>query len=73
MDVARIALGGLQAAETLLEKSANRLATAKPAIGEVDLTADIVGVLSAREQFQANARVMRAADEMQKNLIDLLA
>ena len=73
MDVTRIALGGLQAAETLLEKSANRLATAKPAIGEVDLTADIVGVLSAREQFQANARVMRAADEMQKNLIDLLA
>ena len=34
---------------------------------------DMVELLSARNQFAANARVIQTADEMRKKLIDILA
>jgi hypothetical protein len=68
MGVTGIGLGGMQAAQDLLEKSANRIA--KEAVPEPSDAAD---VLQAREQFQTNARVVSVGDGMQKSLLDLLA
>jgi flagellar hook protein FlgE len=69
--VARIGLGGLQNAQDTFEKSAKRIAN----IGaqEADPATDIVDVISAKEAFQANARVIKVGKEMQKSLLDLLA
>ena len=71
-------MGGMQAAHGTLEKSANRIARLGAAVSEgggdaVDLSAEAVALITAKEQFQANARVIRVADEMQKNLLNLLA
>ena len=68
MGVTGIGLGGMQAAQDLLEKSAKRIA--KEAVPE---PSDMVDVLQAKEQFQANARVVSVGDGMQKSLLDLLA
>jgi flagellar hook-associated protein FlgK len=79
MDITSVARGGLEAAQGALEKTAVRLARAAAAGTDgspgdgVDLSADMVALLSAKEQFQVNARVIRTADQMQKNLLDVLA
>jgi flagellar hook protein FlgE len=39
----------------------------------VDLTTQAVSMVEARQQFEANARVLRTSDDMQKGLLDLLA
>ena len=77
MDVIGTALGGLQAAQGMLENSARRLASAGTTTMDggadsVDLSAEMTALLSAREQFQINARVIHTADEMQKSLVDIL-
>jgi flagellar hook protein FlgE len=77
MDVTGIALGGLEAAQSALETSAKRLAgvgttSADGTVDGVDLSTEMVALLSARQQFQVNARVIHTADEMQKSLVDLL-
>ena len=74
MDVLGAALSGMRDAQTKLEKTAERLAGAPgPAPDSVDLSAETVGMLAARSQFQINARVFQTADEMQKTLLDILA
>jgi flagellar basal body rod protein FlgC len=70
MGVTGIALGGLQTAEIMLEKSANR--TAQAVTPESDPVTDVVELMSAKEQFRANARVIQVGDQMRKNLIDML-
>jgi flagellar hook protein FlgE len=71
MDVTSIALGGLQNAEGMLEKSANRIANL--AAPQFDPATDTVELISARQQYQANARVIHVGDDMQKKLLNLLA
>jgi hypothetical protein len=71
MDLTSIALGGLQNAQDMLEKSATRMASA--ASPQSLPAADSVELLSARHQFQANARVIHVGDDMQKTLLNLLA
>jgi flagellar hook protein FlgE len=39
----------------------------------VDLSTEMVSMLSARNQFLLNARVIRTAEDMQKSLLDVLA
>jgi hypothetical protein len=77
MDVTGIALGGLQAAQGMLEKSANRIAGLGATVSDggrddVNLSTEAVAMLRAKEQFQANARVIQVGDQMQKKLLDLL-
>jgi flagellar hook protein FlgE len=78
MDITGIALGGLQAAQGMLEKSATRLAKigsggANGPVDEVDLSSEAVAVIQARQQFEANLGTMHTADDMQKVLLNLLA
>jgi flagellar basal body rod protein FlgG len=74
MDVLGAALGGMREAQTRLEKTAERIAGASaPTPDTVDLSTEMVGLLAARDQFQANARVFQAADDMQKKLLNILA
>jgi len=71
MEVTGIALGGLQTAQDMLEKSAKRMANVGAPVS--DSARDIVEVISAKEAFQANARIIKVGDEMQEKLLDLLA
>jgi flagellar hook-associated protein FlgK len=76
MDVMSAALSGMQQAQGTLEKTAQRIASAdaNPASGDkVDLSAEMVNLIGARQQFSANAKVAHVADEMQKSLLDLMA
>ena len=79
MDIISVARDGWESAQGALEKTAVRLASAaapgpdsSPA-DSVDLSANTVAMLSAKQQFQVNARVIRTADRMTENLLDILA
>jgi flagellar hook protein FlgE len=74
MDVMSVALGGMRNAQSTLEKTAERIAAVSPETSDsVDLSSQMVAMLAARNQFQSNARVIRTADDMQKQLLNLLA
>ena len=86
MDVMSAALSGMQQAQDKLEQTARRVAGAglpqsganqtggsAPATDTVDLSAEMINLLSARQQFSTNARVAHVADQMQKSLLDMLA
>ncbi len=74
MDVSSIALGGLQQAQGQVEKAASRISAAgsgSPA-DTVDLSQNMVALLSAKSEFSANLNVLKVADEMQKSLVSVL-
>jgi flagellar hook protein FlgE len=74
MDVMSAALGGMHNAQDTLQKTAERIAAVSPETSDaVDLSSQMVAMLSARNQYQANARVIQTADDMQKKLFDMLA
>lgn len=74
MDVTSVALSGMQNAQSSLRKTAERIAGVSPATADsVDLSAEMVTMLSARNQFQADVRMLQAAENLQKKLLDLLA
>ncbi len=77
MDLSAIALQGLEQAQVQLEKTATRLASAGAPDGAtwdtVDLSAEMVALLSAKNQFSANLSTLKIADEIEKNVIDLMA
>ena len=78
MQVINAALEGLDRAEALLEGAAGRLARLPLALEQpaprdcVDLSAEMVALLEARNLFRINTRVIRAAFEMQDHLLDVL-
>jgi flagellar hook protein FlgE len=76
--ISSIARQGLNQAEIQLERAASQLAGAgaspnasSPHI--VDISAGMVDLMSAQNNFAVNIRVMKTADEMQKYAIDILA
>ena len=79
MDPSSIALQGLQRAEVQLETAAARIAnagaTSTPGsnLDVVDLSAEMVALMSAQTSFSANLATLKTADQMQKSLIDLTA
>jgi len=67
MSITGIASLGMEEAQKKLERTAEQLArTESP-------PEDMVELLSARNRFVTNARVIQTAEEMQKRLIDILA
>lgn len=66
MDIASLALGGMQQAELRLEKTAVKLATASgpDAAGMVEL-------IESRNAFKTNVKLLATADEMQRSLLDV--
>ena len=79
MDISAIALQGLQQATMQVDASAARLiaATAPPAEGmpvdSASLSEAAVALLGAKNQFSASIEVLKTANEMQKNLVNILA
>ncbi len=79
MDLSAIALRGLDMAQAKLERVANLLVAVGEASPEaapvdtVDLSAAVVSLLSARNEFAANIKVLRTADDMQRQVLDLMA
>jgi hypothetical protein len=79
VELSAIALRGLDAAQAGLDQSAGRIARAtEPAsdtgpANSVDLSTAIVGLLSARQDFAVNIKMLKTADEMELHAIDLLA
>jgi len=67
MSITGIALGGMEEAQKKLERTAERVARAEAA------PEDMVELLSVRNQFETNARVIQTADEMTKRLLDIFA
>ncbi len=67
MSITGVALGGMEEARKKLERTAERIARPEAP------PEDMVELLSARNQFETNARVIQTADEMQKRLLDIFA
>lgn len=77
MDPTAIALQGLQQAEVQLETAAARIARAGALDGTnldvVDLSVEMVALMSAQASFSANVATLKTVDQMQKSLVDLKA
>ena len=77
MDPSSIALQGLQQADVQLEAAAARIAsvgansTDGANIDVVDLSAEMIAIISARNMFDVNLVTLKAVDQMQKSVIDL--
>jgi flagellar hook protein FlgE len=75
MEISAIAQQGLQQAQLQLESAASSLAGAAGSSGgdSVDLSAGMVDLMSAQNNFAVNISVMKTADEIQKSVLDLIA
>jgi flagellar hook protein FlgE len=65
-----IPLSGLDRATSSLNQTASRLATG-PA-DTVDLSAEMVALIEARNNFETNTKVIQTEDEMTRSLLNLL-
>lgn len=76
-DAVASALGGMQRSQDSFARHAHRIANAggadAPAMPAVDLHEEMAGVLVSRRGWEANAAVLRAADDMVGTLVDMLA
>lgn len=71
-----IGASGVQAAQASLDRSANRVArwgTADARAAPVDLAAEAVSQIQARQQFAANLQTLRTADTLLGTLVDAFA
>ena len=75
MTISSIASGtlGMQRAADRFEASANRVARFGTGLEDVDLATEMVDVMMAKNDFKANATIVRVADEMTGSLLDILA
>jgi hypothetical protein len=79
MDLSAIALQGVQQADTQLEAAATRIATfgAAPsdraAFDTIDLSAEMVALLSTKQLASVNLQTFRTAGEISKSLINVMA
>jgi hypothetical protein len=79
MDLSAIALQGLQQPDVQLESGATKIPSwaAMPPVGvdldTADFSAEMVALMSAKNAASANPTPLKAADELQKRVIDLTA
>lgn len=73
MDPIATAQYGLFAASRRFEASASRVARMNVEGENVDLAAEVVEQISAKHQFSANLSVIRTAQDMTGDLLDILA
>ena len=72
MQIAAIALNGMEAAQSRLERTAVTLSNAADPTDQVDLSAAAVALIQARDDFAINAKVAQTSVEMEKSLINIL-
>jgi len=79
MDLSAIALQGLNQAQSQLDSAATRIASAGAVstdgetLDTVDQSAEVVALLSAKNVFSLDLKILKLAGEVQKNLIDVIA
>jgi flagellar hook protein FlgE len=75
MGASSIALQGLQQADTQLENAASNIASvsAVSATGgdSVDLSQEMVAMVAAQQQFDANLATLKTEDQIEQRLVDL--
>ncbi len=64
-------LQGIQNAESRLNTAAGRIARAANPEDHVDLSAEIVALLEAKNATAANTKVAQAMDDMSRNLLNI--
>jgi len=77
MDLSSIALQGMQQAEVQLENAATAIASPGSSpeganIDTVDLSAEMVALMSAKNDFSVNLSVLKTADQVEKQTVDLM-
>jgi len=73
MQVMAIASAGLQTSMQRFEQSAQRTAQLASPYADVDMAQEAVERISAKSAFSANVAVIRTANQMMGQLLDLLA
>jgi hypothetical protein len=79
MDISAIALQGLQQADAQLNNAATRIATAGAdspdgaTLDVVDLSSEVIALMTAKNQAQVNISSMKASDEVQKSLLNVIS
>lgn len=73
MSVISSASSGMRAASSRLESSASKIARIGDGSGDVDMAGEMINVLQAKFEFQANAKMARIGSDMMKSAIDILA
>ena len=80
MDLTGIALQGLQQADVQLNQAAAGIASYGAAasttganVDTVDLSAEVVALMSAKNQNAVNLKTLQTGNEIQKTTIDLMA
>jgi len=74
-----IALAGLEQADTQLDAAASQIAQSGAATDSggnpdvVDLSAEMVALTTAQNQFNATLETLNVADQVQQNLLDVMA
>ena len=73
------ALQGMQKAQAQFDKAAGRIAQLPNAADAgaggdtIDLSAEIVAMMSARDNFMANVEAAKTGDAMQRTLLNMIA
>jgi flagellar hook protein FlgE len=79
MDISSIALQGLDQASAQLDAAASQIASAGAVspnganLDVVDLSAEMVALMSAQNAFQLNLATLKTVDQMQTVLLDVKA
>jgi hypothetical protein len=78
MQIFASALQGLNAAETKLDQTASRLSRAGAAENgsgpdAVDLSTEMVNLMTAQQEYAANLKSLEAGNEIAKHTLDILA
>ena len=78
MNFSAIALQGVEQAQIQLEAAASSVASAGASpdganLDTVDLASGITGLSSAQAQLQLSLSTLKTADQIQQNILDLLA
>ena len=78
MDISSFALQELDQANTQLDAAAAQIAAASTTANNsgvdiVNLSEDMVALMTAQNSFEANLATLKTADEVQKSLVDLTA
>lgn len=72
MNVLSVALDNISRATTNLDAVAARFAKISDPQDSVDLSAEMVALMEARTAVEASLAVLRTANEINQNLVDLL-
>jgi flagellar hook protein FlgE len=79
MEIASIALQGMERAQAHVEQAAGRLASIgansseSSPVDTVDLSQEVLALLAAKNDFAANVATLKIANQIQKQTVNLLA